>query len=440
MKYQTQKVAYPYFILATLLFGLQVIFGLLTSAKYVWNVDPLMHILPFNMSREIHINLLIVWLLFGFMGGTYYIIPEESETELYSPTLAYVQFWLFAVIGVAAIVGYLFGWTWGMPFTEQPFIIKVGIVIVALLFLYNILMTVLKSKKWTTIQGVLVAGLAGLAVMFLFGMFFMKNLSTQYFFWWWVIHLWVEGTWELIAASLMTFVMMKLTGVERSVVEKWLYIEVGLVLFTGIVGTGHHYYWIGTPAYWLWFGAIFSALEPLPILFMVFDTLRMAREKHLEIKNRLAMNWAVAGTIMHFFGAGVWGFAITLPQINKWIHGTQVTAAHGHFSFFGAYVMLVITLVYFIVPQIKGLKNFNQSKGFAVLYMMMFFMIMMVLALTIAGIIQVYFQRVLGFDYLTTQSYMHLWYAVFFVSGIGFATGVFLYIYDFFTLKETRAL
>lgn len=436
MKYQTQKVAYPYFILATLLFGLQVIFGLLTGAKYVWNVDPLMHIIPFNVSREIHMNLLVVWLLFGFMGGTYYMIPEESETELYSPKLASVQFWLFAAIGVAAIVGYLLGWTWGMPFTEQPFIIKIGIVIVALMFLYNILMTVIKSKKWTAIQGVLIAGLVSLAVMFLFGIFFMKNLSTQYFFWWWVIHLWVEGAWELIAAALMAFVMMKITNVDRTVVEKWLYIEVGLVLFTGITGTGHHYYWIGTPSYWLWFGAIFSMFEPLPILFMVFDTLRMVREKHLEVKNRLAMYWAVGGTILHFVGAGVWGFAQTLPQINKWTHGTQITAAHGHFAFFGAYVMLIITLVYFILPQIKGLKNYNQTKGFVVFYLTVFFMVMMALALTAAGIVQVYLQRILGFDYLTAQSYMHLWYAVFFVSGLCFVSGVFLYIYDFFTLKE----
>ncbi|MGC9027922.1 MAG: cbb3-type cytochrome c oxidase subunit I, partial [bacterium] len=112
-----------------------------------------------------------------------------------------------------------------------------------------------------------------------------------------------------------------------------------------------------------------------------------------------------------------------------------LTAAHGHFAFFGAYVMLVITLVYFMVPQLKGLTTFNQRKGFAVLYTTIFFMVLMVLALTVAGIIQVYFQRVLGFDYLTTQSYMHLWYAVFFVTGIGFVCGVLLYIYDFFTLK-----
>jgi nitric oxide reductase subunit B len=106
MKYETQKIAYQYFVVATLLFGLQVIFGLLTGAKYVWDYDPLMNIIPFNTSRAIHINLLVIWLLTGFMGGTYYLVPEEAETDLYSPRLALFQLYLFLAIGVAAIIGY----------------------------------------------------------------------------------------------------------------------------------------------------------------------------------------------------------------------------------------------------------------------------------------------------------------------------------------------
>ncbi len=191
MTHATQREAYPYFVLAVLLFGLQIIFGLLTIVKYIWP-DPLLYYIPFNTSRAIHINLLVFWLLLGFMGGTYYMIPEESDTELYSVRLARLQFWLLAAAGVSAVVSYLLGYSWGMPFLEQPTIIKVVIVIAALIFLFNVFMTVQKTGKWTAIQGVLVAGMVFLAVMFLFGVFFMKNLATQYFFWWWVIHLWVE--------------------------------------------------------------------------------------------------------------------------------------------------------------------------------------------------------------------------------------------------------
>ena len=175
MKYETQKISYNYFMVATILFGLQVLFGLITGAKYVWDYDPLLAILPFNVSRSIHMNLLVVWLLLGFMGGAYYLVPEEAETEIYSRKLANLQLVLFTVIGVSAVTGYVFGWTWGMPFLEQPPILKAGIVIVALIFLFNIFMTMMKTKKWTVIQGMLLGGLIMLAGMFLFGIPFLKN-------------------------------------------------------------------------------------------------------------------------------------------------------------------------------------------------------------------------------------------------------------------------
>ncbi len=434
MKYESQKIAYQYFAVATLLFGLQVIFGLITGAKYVWDYDPLMNIIPFNTSRAIHINLLVVWLLIGFMGGTYYLVPEEAEAELYSPGLAVLQLYLFVAIGVAAIIGYIAGWSWGMPFLEQPTVLKIGIVIVALIFLFNIFMTMMKTKKWTVIQGVLLGGLVMLALLFLFGIFFMRNLSTQYYWWWWVIHLWVEGAWELVTGAIMAFILLKLTGVDREVVEKWLYVEVGLVLFTGIAGTGHHYYWIGTPSYWLWVGGIFSALEPLPIMFMVVDTLRDVREKKIEIANKIALYWAVGSAVIHFLGAGVWGFAHTLPQINKWTHGTQVTASHGHFAFFGAYVMINLTMIYFAVPRMTGANPKGHGRSLIALRLMLLSVLLMVLSLGIAGVVQAYLQRVLGMDYLTTQDYMRLWYEVMWVAGWGVVSGVLLYIYDFFTM------
>lgn len=437
MKYESQKIAYEYFVVAVILFGLQVVFGLITGAKYVWDYDPLINVLPFNISRAIHINLLVVWLLFGFMGGTYYLVPEESETEIYSKKLARFQMVLFAVIGVTAVIGYIFRWSWGMPFLEQPTVLKIGIVVVALIFLFNIFMTMMKTRKWTVIQAMLLGGLVMLAVMFLFGVFFMRNLATQYYYWWWVIHLWVEGAWELVTGSIMAFILLKLTGVDRELVEKWLYIEVGLVLFTGIVGTGHHYYWIGTPAYWLWVGGIFSALEPLPILFMVIDTLRNVREKKTEIVNRIALYWAVGCAVMHFFGAGVWGFAHTLPQINRWTHGTQVTASHGHFAFFGAYAMLNLTMIYFAMPDIKN-AVFKRGLSLTALRLMTFCMVLIALSLGIAGVVQAYLQRVLGMDYLTVQGFMKLWYAVFWVSAWGFAIGVFAFIIDFFTAPRAE--
>ena len=104
LKYQSQAVAKPYFIFAMILFVGQILFGLLMGMQYVIG-DIVGGLIPFNVARMVHTNLLIVWLLFGFMGAAYYMIPEESETELYSPKLAMALFWIFVAAGVATILG-----------------------------------------------------------------------------------------------------------------------------------------------------------------------------------------------------------------------------------------------------------------------------------------------------------------------------------------------
>jgi nitric oxide reductase subunit B len=443
MKYESQKVAYPYFVMATLLFGLQVVFGLLLGVKYVWP-DPLIDILPFNTVRAIHTNLLVVWLLMGFMGGAYYIVPEESQTEIWSTKLAKFQFWLLSLTGVAAVAGFIFGkygpwWNEGRPLLEAPRWADYLIVVAALTFLFNIFMTMMKTKRWTATQGVLLGGLVMLSVMYLFGMYFFKNLTLDYYYWWWVVHLWVEGAWELIAGSIMAFLMMKMTGVDREVVEKYLYIEVGLVLFTGIIGTGHHYYWIGTPNYWLWWGGIFSALEPLPILFMVIDSVRMAKKRKVEITNKVAYYWALGSVVLHFVGAGVWGLAHTLPYVNRWTHGTQITVSHGHLAFFGAYVMLNLTMFYYALPAFRGVTYFEDKKSIWAFWFMTVAMSFMTLSFGAAGLIQTYFQRILGMDYLVAQTFMRRWMWLTVIFGCFFVGGVFFYIYDFFTAGKQKA-
>ncbi len=440
MRYKSQTIAREYLVAALLLFLLQVVFGLLNITKYIWGYDPLLNIIPFNVSRAIHINLLVFWLLLALMGATYYMVADELKTEIYSAKLGRVQLGILLASGVAAIVGYLFQWNFGMPFLEQPTVVKLAIVVAALIFLANIGLTMFKNHHTLTrMTATLLGGMVMLAVMFLFGIPFMDNLSTQYYYWWWVIHLWVEGAWELIAASLVGWALIKVTGVSRQRIEGWVFAEVCLVLLTGVIGTGHHYYWIGTPRYWLWWGAIFSAAEPIPILMMLVDTVRhMLGARTLRTVNTLGLAWLGASAFVHFMGAGVWGFGQTLPQINRWTHGTQITASHGHFAFWGAYGMLAIALMYIILPELSGQSTEHGSKvGFTAFVSMNFSMIFMVMALLIAGIVQVYFQRVLGMEYLQTQGHMRLWYEVVLVAGSVFFVGTLLVLWDLLRLART---
>jgi nitric oxide reductase subunit B len=438
--YESQKVAYPYFVVSLLLFGLQVAFGLLLAANYSFTMPQgVVDLFHFGTARAFHTNLLVLWMLLGFMGGTYFMIPEESESELYSTKLAYFQLILLAGTGVAALVGFTFGWTQGVPILEIPPLLDVLVVVGALMFLFNVGMTLIKSRRWTAISGTLLAGLVFLAVMYLFGHPYYKNISTEFYYWWWVIHLWVEGSWELVTAALMAWLMMRITGVDRVVVEKWLYVEVGLFLFTGLVGTGHHYYWIGAPSYWFWWGGIFSSLEPLPILLMVIDTMHHVRSRKLEIVNPVVWTFAIGSAFMHFVGAGILGVIHTLPQINYFTHGSTVTVSHGHLALWGAYALLNLTIYYYAIPRLKGIVHFKSGLGIAGFWITNVFMTMMMLAFAVAGVLQSYLERKMGLGFMTAQSEMQLWFQAALGFGVFFFMGAVLLIYDLLTIRKQAA-
>jgi len=291
MKYQSQKVAYAYFLVAMGLFGIQVLGGLLAGWVYVWP-NTLSELLPFNIIRMIHTNALIVWLLLGFFGAAYFLVPEESEREIWSVKLAYLQLIILVVGTLGAVGSYLMGIHGGREFLEQPLWVKCGILVAAVIFLINISMTVLAGRK-TAITGVLLTGLWLLSLLWIFAFINPDNLSLDKMYWWFVVHLWVEGTWELVMAAILAFLMLKLTGVDREVVEKWLYVIVATALFSGILGTGHHFYWIGLPGYWQWTGSIFSAFEVVPFFAMMSFAFIMVWKGRRNHPNKAALLWAL---------------------------------------------------------------------------------------------------------------------------------------------------
>ncbi|MCK5917878.1 MAG: cbb3-type cytochrome c oxidase subunit I [Cocleimonas sp.] len=450
---KSQSIAKLYFIAAIGLFVGQILFGTILGLQYVMG-DFLFPEIPFNVARMVHTNLLIVWLLFGFMGAAYYLIPEESERELYAPWLAKLMFWIFLAAGVATILGYLLVPyatlaeitmndllpTMGREFLEQPTITKIGIVIVVLAFLFNIGMTILTGRK-TVITLVLMTGLVGLAVFFLFAFYLPDNLVLDKYFWWFVVHLWVEGVWELIMAAMLAYVLIKVTGVDREVVEKWLYIIIAMALISGLIGTGHHFFWIGTPSYWQWLGSIFSALEPIPFFMMTLFAFNVVNKRRRDHPNKAAVLWALGTAVMAFLGAGVWGFLHTLAPINYYTHGTQITAAHGHMAFYGAYVMVNLTVISYAMPIINGRQANNQRAQVLEMWsfwLMTVAMVFITLFLTGAGILQVYLQRYSDtpLDFMVVQDKIAIFYWLREIAGIVFLIGLLIYVYSFFAKGE----
>ncbi|MBL0190549.1 MAG: cbb3-type cytochrome c oxidase subunit I [Saprospiraceae bacterium] len=430
MKFKSQKVAYWFFALSMLLLTLQLVYGFIMGFAHM-GYDGLHDFIPFNTARAVHTNLLVVWLLSGFMGAAYYIIPEESEHELVNVKLAYIQLITLAIVGVIAIIGYHFNYWEGRKFLEIPRPLDWLVVANVLTFLGLILATLYKGKKRTTTALVMTMGLVFAALLYLPGMIWFDNQTMDSFFRWWVVHLWVEGVWELIMGGILAYLLIKITGVDREVIEKWLYVIVGLTFISGILGTGHHYYYIGAPRYWLMIGGIFSALEPLAFLGMALFALAMYRKGEKNHPNKLALNWTLGTAIVSFVGAGLLGLAHTLPQVNLYTHGTLVTAMHGHLAFWGAYGMIVLAIISYSMPNMTGRNLYNTVNGSLAFWLSNIGMIGMTVAFGVAGVAQVYMERIMGVEFGDVQKEIQIHFGILIICATMFSVGIGLFIYEF---------
>jgi nitric oxide reductase subunit B len=455
--FRSQHLALKYFSAAMALFGIMVVAGLLSAAYYVHD-GLLLNKLDFSVAKMLHIDTMIIWLLMGFIGAVYWFLPAEFERETAGIKLAEVMFWIFcaAVAVVAAVFTFVqYGpstestlWliNQGRKYVEAPRWAAAGVVLVVLVFVYNVVATAVKAKKMTGIMAVLMVDLVPLFGLYLIAFPAITNMSEDLYWWWWLVHLWVEATWEILIGCIMALALMQLLGTSRRIVETWLYIEVALVLGTGILGLGHHYFWIGTPSYWLAIGGFFSALEPLPLLGMVVHAVYDAGTHRMKTTNKPAFYWVMAEAFGNFLGGGVWGFMMTLPQINLFTHGTQWTVSHGHFAFWGAYACGVIAVIYMALQKSRGIQEVQGSAWKWSFALLNIGLIGMVGALLLAGMAQAFYERAMGGS--TLQAFIEAQRNPWFVQGIVvrlafgfvFAAGYALLMYDLLTIGKRRTL
>ena len=411
---ESKQLATWYFTFAAILFGAQLLFGLVAAIQYVMP-GFLYGLLDFSIARILHINALVVWMVFAMFGSVYWLLPDETGIETVGIKIGKLVYWIFVAAIAVVVLVFLFIqvgpaddttiWfiTEGREYIEAPRWADWGIVVVALTFVANLFLTGMKGNR-SGIVTVLMADMIAFAGLYLAGMFFTDNISVDQYWWWWVIHLWVEATWEVFVGAIAAYGLITMIGAHRKVVEMWLWIEVAMLFGSGILGMGHHYFWIGTPEYWWEIGALFSALEPLPLVAMFVHVLydwgktQGAEEEkgntRSVIKNKPAFTWFVLNAFGNFLGAGVWGFFHTLPQVNLYTHGTQFTSAHGHLAFFGAYATILVGMMYIAVQGTNGIKVLKNTKASIWAVSMISGGVMgMTVALTIAGYVQVLVSR-----------------------------------------------
>jgi len=446
--YQTQRLSLRFFVLMLVLFGFQVALGLVVAVQHM---DPtlLSGVANFNVLRAEHTNLGILWILSGFIGTILFVGPLLSHRELAAPWLIRFLFWALVAVtlwnvgtqflATRGIAGWWLGQPWlqeGLEYLEAgraaDVIIFIGFAILA----WVVLRTFPPRREWNEIHWGLAIGVCALTFVWLFGVFFIERLDLQEYFRWYVVHYWVEGVWEVIHISLVGFLLVLMFKADIKTVGYAVFWGVALVWLSGLIGNAHHYFWIGTPEFWQFWGSLFSALEPLPLVFCFWHIYLDAHQDRRPLENAPAFYFILGSVVLEQVGAGILGFTMTFALTNVWSHGTWVTPAHAHLALFGTFGMLGIAAAYYAIPLLRGLNSFDQRLGRIAFWLVFAGMLGIAFAFAIGGTIQVFLYRSMGLSWFGGEVFpaMQFYKVLVPLFGLIFLAGAGLLIYDLLTL------
>ena len=379
----SQKATGKYFVVVALLFLVQTLLGAFIAHTYVegnkfYGID-IAAILPFNVARTWHLQLAIFWIATAWVAMGIFIAPLVSGREAPKQKLLVdLLFWaLVALVGGSLAGEYLgvrgeFGsnWFWfghqGWEYVDLgrfwQIVLAVGLGL-WLVIVYRGLKPALKSESDKGgMTHLLLYSTIAIPAFYGFAFFMSpgQHITMADFWRWWVIHLWVEGMFEVFAVVVIGFIMVNMGLVTRRSTLRALYFQLTILLGSGIIGTGHHYYWIGVPEMWIALGSVFSAMEVIPLTLLVveaYEHYRYVRKGGINFPYKWSFMFLVATAFWNLFGAGVLGFLINLPSVNFFSHGGFLTAAHGHGALMGVYGMLGIALMLFSMRSISNSAN-----------------------------------------------------------------------------------
>ena len=336
--------------------------------------------LPFNVVRQLHLNLAIIWVAVGWLVGGLLIAPLVAGKDLRFPKLVDVLWVALLVVGGGGLIGIYLGstgnlrdvWFWfgseGREYLELGRVWDIGLLVGLVLWFGMVYSTVRRAKN-DILVGTIIWSAFGIATLYIAGMMPLHNIIPNFtvddYYRWWVVHLWVELTFELFAAGVLAYLAVALGLVKRSVAEKIMLFEILLVIATGTLGVGHHYWWQGADEYWIAIGGIFSALEPLPLVILMLEALK----QHYDIKNQgktfvwgVPFLWLAGSAFLNWFGAGWLGMVINTPTIGYYSHGTYLIMPHAHIAMLGAFGYISYAFIYMTARANALAKNLEWNE------------------------------------------------------------------------------
>ena len=366
--FRSQKKLLKYIPIVSLLFVVQLFLGAYLAHLYA---DPTQDfvisqsILPFNVIRSIHTQLAILWVAVGWLVGGLLIAPWVANKDHKYPWLVDVLWVALLVVAVGAIIGLYMGatgnmretWFWlgneGRELINLGRVWDIGLVIGLVFWFLLIISLIKKSATNNPLVGTIIWSAFAIATLYIAGMMpihkVMPNFTVDDYYRWWVIHLWVELTFELFAAGTIAFMTVSLGLISQKTAERTMFFELFLIMMSGTLGVGHHYFWQGLDEYWIAIGGIFSALEPLPLALMIVEAWKNQREQKAEGKHNAFSTpfmWIAGSAALNWIGAGFLGMVINTPTISYYSHGTYLIMPHGHVALLGAFGYISIAFLY----------------------------------------------------------------------------------------------
>ncbi len=412
----SQRATMKYFVMVAALFLVQILAGAVV-AHYGVEGDgfygiPLSQWLPYSLTRTWHVQLGLFWIATSWLAAGLFIGPLVSGVEPKGQSLGVNV--LFVAL-VAVVVGSLAGeylsihgrlsdvaaFYWGHQGWEY---LDLGRVWQSGLFLGLLIWLVLMLRViWPALAErgerrdlVLMFALSAGAIALFYGAGLMygrnTHISVVEYWRWWVVHLWVEGFFEVFATTVIAFLFARLGLLSAQLAGQASLLAATLYLAGGIIGTNHHLYFSGTPTAALAWGATLSALEVVPLVLIGYQAmkdLRISRRTEWARKYRWPIYFFIAVGFWNLVGAGIFGFMINPPIALFYMQGLNTTPVHAHAALFGVYGMLGLGLTLMCLRALQADREWKEGLlGFSFWTMNGGLMAMIVLSLLPIGLVQ----------------------------------------------------
>ncbi len=391
----SQRGVIKYFLIVTLLFLAQVTIG---AAVAHYRADPgtfygidLSRVFPSQIARTWHLQIMIFWVATAYIAGGLFLAPAIGGVEPRRQSLGVnILFTALIVVVAGSLLGEFLGvnrllgnlWFWfghqGWEYLDLgrawQVLLAIGLIFWVVLLLRAI-SPARKDPERREMASLFLYAAIAIPLLYLPAMFFTSTTSYSIVDMWrfWIIHLWVEGFFELFVTVMVAMIFLLLGLVSRQTAARVVYLDAILYLGSGIIGTGHHWYWTGQSSITLALGATFSALEIVPLTLLTLDAWDFIKltygkcdtcGKEIVVPHKWTFYFLMAVGFWNFVGAGIFGFLINLPIVSYYEVGTMLTPNHGHAAFMGVFGMLAVALVVFALREVLSDERWAKIEKF----------------------------------------------------------------------------